>query len=533
MFFTISNTEIKTGELEEDLIESKAGALVSFSGLVRDMNEGQPVASLEYEVYTALATSEGQKILSEALESFDILDAGAVHRAGHLQLSDTAVWIGVTARHRGAAFKACRWIIDEIKHRLPVWKKEHYVHAPAMWVQCHHHDHLHWDQKTRSQYFEAQANLPEHFSLQPEQFADRRVLVVGAGGLGSPALLQLAAAGIGSLGICDPDQVSLNNLQRQSLYTTADIGKFKADAAAAWLSLRNPFLKTIIHKCYLDESNADDIICNYDLVLDCSDNLATTFLLNEYCYQQGIDYVSASIHQIDGQILVLPFSTYQGPGPCMACLWPEQAGGLSSAACSQTGVLASAVQILGHLEAGEALKLLQHRHKDHRSPCMLLYQFENSSLQRLSLHHRPNCPLDQPPEQQHQTNESRALAENAPGPAESPGDVHSGPVNISIAAISELDPLDWQIIDIREDAERSANETNWQHEHIPCSSFQNPARQSDWESRLEHSKKTLLVCTTAARSTVLAHYLRSNGFTRVYSLNGGLQGQRLTAQLLF
>jgi molybdopterin synthase catalytic subunit len=136
MNFEITPTPINPTALRLSLANGTAGGFCSFEGWVRDHNEGQKVSSLEYEAYPALANKEGLRILDEARARFDIIDVVAVHRIGHLAIGDIAVWIGVSAAHRDAAFAACRFVIDEIKHRVPIWKREHYVTGPAAWVNC-------------------------------------------------------------------------------------------------------------------------------------------------------------------------------------------------------------------------------------------------------------------------------------------------------------------------------------------------------------------------------------------------------------
>jgi molybdopterin synthase catalytic subunit len=136
MEFQISAEPIDIATRQRALADPRAGAVVTFEGWVRNRNEGQPVESLEYEAYTPLAEKEGEKILSEAREKFALLGASAVHRVGHLRLGEIAVWVGVTAEHRGAAFDACRYIIDEAKARLPIWKKEHYASGATAWINC-------------------------------------------------------------------------------------------------------------------------------------------------------------------------------------------------------------------------------------------------------------------------------------------------------------------------------------------------------------------------------------------------------------
>lgn len=134
--FTIAASPIDAVALQRLLADPRAGACVTFEGWVRNRNEGQPVLSLEYEAYPLLAETEGDRILAEARERFALTGAAGVHRVGHLQLGDLAVWVGVTAEHRGAAFDACRYIIDEAKSRLPIWKKEHYASGTTAWINC-------------------------------------------------------------------------------------------------------------------------------------------------------------------------------------------------------------------------------------------------------------------------------------------------------------------------------------------------------------------------------------------------------------
>ena len=134
--FRIAAEILDPAALARTLSDPRAGACVTFEGWVRNRNEGQPVLSLEYEAYAPLAVSEGEKILAEARARFSLVAAACVHRTGHLQLGELAVWVGVTAEHRGAAFDACRYIIDEAKARLPIWKKEHYAGGATAWINC-------------------------------------------------------------------------------------------------------------------------------------------------------------------------------------------------------------------------------------------------------------------------------------------------------------------------------------------------------------------------------------------------------------
>lgn len=136
MRFSISDQPLDLAALRGEVPDVRAGAFVCFEGWVRNRNDGKPVQSLEYEAYLELAEREGRHILAEASARFDLLDAICVHRVGHLHLGDLAVWTGVTAQHRAAAFDACRYIIDEVKARVPIWKKEHYTDGATQWINC-------------------------------------------------------------------------------------------------------------------------------------------------------------------------------------------------------------------------------------------------------------------------------------------------------------------------------------------------------------------------------------------------------------
>ena len=142
----IVDSSIETAALAASLRDPRAGGYAAFEGWVRNENEGHAVRQLEYEAYTPLCITEGEKIIAEAQAEFPFLAARVVHRTGLLELGDCAVWVGVVSKHRDEAFKACRYIIDALKVRLPIWKKEHYVDGDSGWVNCERcasHGHRH------------------------------------------------------------------------------------------------------------------------------------------------------------------------------------------------------------------------------------------------------------------------------------------------------------------------------------------------------------------------------------------------------
>jgi adenylyltransferase/sulfurtransferase len=148
--FTFSTGEVDIDRLRRQLADPTSGGYCSFEGWVRNNNEGHDVTRLEYEAFVDLAVKEGERIVQEAIKRFGIVKAACVHRVGSLAIGDIAVWVGASSGHRDEAFKACRYIIDEVKHRVPIWKKEHYVNGDSGWVNCercadhsHNHEHHH------------------------------------------------------------------------------------------------------------------------------------------------------------------------------------------------------------------------------------------------------------------------------------------------------------------------------------------------------------------------------------------------------
>lgn len=187
-----------------------------------------------------------------------------------------------------------------------------------------------------------------------ERLKNARVLVIGAGGLGCPALLYLAAAGVGTIGIVDGDTVDESNLHRQVLYSSEDVGKKKAEVAREKLARQNPFIRIHVHPVTLTSSNALDILKDYDLVLDGSDNFPTRYLSNDACVILGKPLVFGSIFKFEGQVSVF---NYKG-GPTYRCLFPVPPGPGEVPNCAQVGVLGVLPGIIGSFMANEAMKVI-------------------------------------------------------------------------------------------------------------------------------------------------------------------------------
>jgi molybdopterin-synthase adenylyltransferase len=182
-----------------------------------------------------------------------------------------------------------------------------------------------------------------------------RVLVIGAGGLGSPLILYLAAAGIGTLGIVDDDRVSLSNLQRQIAHRTRDVGRAKTESAAEAVAALNPGTDVELHPVRLAADNALDLIGRYDIIADGSDNFATRFLVNDACYFARKTLVSAAVTEFDGQLAT--YKAYDSSGlPCYRCLFPEPPPPGTTPSCSETGILGAAAGVMGTLQALEVMK---------------------------------------------------------------------------------------------------------------------------------------------------------------------------------
>ena len=221
-----------------------------------------------------------------------------------------------------------------------------------------------------------------------EKLLAARVLVVGAGGLGAPVLMYLAAAGVGTLGIADDDAVDLSNLQRQVIHTTAQIGAPKVDSAAAMINALNPDINVQRHG-RITADNAAEIVAGYDLVADGSDNFATRYVLNDACYLSHTPLVCAALLRFDGQL----FTFRRGEGhACYRCVFPEIPDPDSVPRCDQAGVLGTLCGVMGSLQANEAVKQILSL-GDSLAGRMLMFDALATEFHTISLPRDPNCAL--------------------------------------------------------------------------------------------------------------------------------------------
>ncbi|HTP77497.1 MAG TPA: molybdopterin-synthase adenylyltransferase MoeB [Rhizomicrobium sp.] len=217
-----------------------------------------------------------------------------------------------------------------------------------------------------------------------------RVLVVGAGGLGSPVLLYLAAAGVGTIGIADFDTVSLSNLQRQIAHVTGNVGKLKTDSASETILALNPGVRVERHPIRITADNVLDLIAHYDVVADGSDNFATRFLVNDACYFARRTLVSAAVTEFDGQLAT--FKAHDHSGPCYRCLFPAPPPPGTAPSCSETGVLGAAAGVMGTLQALEIIKEITGVGES-MSGRLLIYEALTTRFRTVTFKADPACAL--------------------------------------------------------------------------------------------------------------------------------------------
>lgn len=217
-----------------------------------------------------------------------------------------------------------------------------------------------------------------------------RVLVIGAGGLGSPALMYLAAAGIGTLGVVDFDVVDLTNLQRQIVHTVDRVGENKVESAIDALAGINPEIRVIPHKLRLAAANALELIGEYDLVVDGSDNFATRYLVNDACYLARKTLVAAALLRFEGQLST--FKAHLGEGPCYRCLFREPPPRDLIPRCEEAGILGSVAGVMGTLQATETIKEILGLGES-LSGKLLIYDALASECRKIKIKRDPACPL--------------------------------------------------------------------------------------------------------------------------------------------
>jgi sulfur-carrier protein adenylyltransferase/sulfurtransferase len=337
-----------------------------------------------------------------------------------------------------------------------------------------------------------------------------RVLVVGCGGLGVPVISYLAGAGIGRLGLVDGDHLEASNLHRQTMYALADVGQLKAELASARVKALNPDVDVHTYPVRLDATTAPDIVAQYDLVIDCTDNFSTKFLLNDVCVQKRVPVIFSSVYQYEGQIQVV---RPERDGACLRCVWPEATRDGIVGNCAEAGVLGPVPGTFGSLQAFEALKLLLDL-PGQLGQELLVLDLLTMSISRVRVKRSAACP-----------DHARTTAVPKQPQAQAQGQGHTlatdaataGPLELDFDSLDDARTAGYDIVDIREPNEIAEIPTPTQNaQHIPM------AQLLHGTPAFTPTDKTLLVCASGRRSLAATQELRSRGLNAVYSLRGGV-----------
>jgi adenylyltransferase/sulfurtransferase len=350
-----------------------------------------------------------------------------------------------------------------------------------------HAPHAHYD-------YSRQVALADVGAAGQARLAAARVLVVGAGGLGCPVLMYLAGAGVGTLGIVDADTVDASNLHRQPLYAFSDVGRPKAGAAAARVAALNPEIEVCAHAERLTAVNAARLLAGYDVIVDCSDNFATKFLVNDAAVLARKPAVLASVYQYEGQLQVVRADR---GGSCLRCLWPEATRDGIVGNCAESGVLGPVPGLFGSLQAIETLKLLLDL------PGQLADEILVLDLGSLTQHRlrAPRCTECS----DGTCRRIRSLEADDPGELD---------VGLTVAAAAAQG---YRIVDIREPHEVAESPV----QGVDCLEIPMTRLLSDPGS-LTGGERYLLVCARGQRSRAAAVELRRSGLRNVWSLRGGV-----------
>lgn len=336
-----------------------------------------------------------------------------------------------------------------------------------------------------------------------------RVLCVGAGGLGSPALMYLAAAGIGKLGVIDGDRVDSSNLQRQILFSDADVGGGKARLAGDRLRAQNPGIVVHAHESELTAENAADIFEGYDVILDGTDNFATKFLINDACVKLGLPLVYGSISQFEGQVSVF----WPETGPCYRCLHPEPPKARIQN-CAESGVIGAVAGTIGSLMAMEAIKVVFRRagHDSRLKPLigrLLVLDLATNDFMNIRVPRRPQCPVCSGPR------EAIVLQGRASGDACAPASAGVSELELRAALAS----AESTVLDVREEPEWRAGHLRGSR-HFALSRLEGGERPDF----LAPDQPVIVICKAGARSERAGQILRADGFRRVRHFKPGVLG---------
>ena len=351
--------------------------------------------------------------------------------------------------------------------------------------------------------------LPEVGMEGQQKLKAAKVLCVGTGGLGSPMALYLAAAGIGTLGLVDFDVVDASNLQRQIIHSTKDIGRKKLDSAEEKLIALNPALNVVKHETMLSSANALDILKDYDVVADGTDNFPTRYLVNDACVLTGIPNVYGSIFRFEGQASV--FATEEGP--CYRCLYPEPPPPGLVPSCAEGGVLGILPGLVGVIQATEVIKLILGK-GDALIGRLLLVDALNMRFRELKLRKNPECPVCGPNPTVTKLIDYQQFCGIAPAAQET--NVKNGIPQITVKELkTRLDAgEDVQLIDVREPYEAQIAQIGGKL--IPKGDVPNRLAEID------RNREVVVHCKSGGRSQQIAELLKQAGYERVVNVAGGI-----------
>lgn len=356
--------------------------------------------------------------------------------------------------------------------------------------------------------------LPEVGEPGQCRLKEARVAVAGAGGLGSPVALYLAAAGVGCLGIIDFDEVDLSNLQRQVLYTVGDIKSSKAEKARERLVLLNPEIEVNSHEVRLQADNVMETIAGYDLVVDGTDNFSTRYLINDACVLSGKPNVYGSIYRFEGQLSVF---CAEG-GPCYRCLFPDPPEPYAVPNCAEGGVLGVLAGVIGTLQATEAIKLIIGEGEPLIGR-LLLYNALEMEFHRLKVKRKDDCPacgshptITRPMDQE--------VVCAAPAASSTMGGAKEMMTITEIEAkdlekVLKDKPNEIVLLDVRNDTELAICKLDGAI-HIPLPQL--PARVDELDSNAD----MVVFCRSGVRSANAIMFLQQSGFNKLRNLKGGI-----------
>ncbi len=356
--------------------------------------------------------------------------------------------------------------------------------------------------------------IPEVGMAGQKRLKNAKVLCVGAGGLGSPALMYLAAAGVGTLGIVEFDTVDESNLQRQIIHGQSDVGRSKAESARDSVKEINPYVQVNLHELRLDSSNVMDLFSQYDLIVDGTDNFATRYLVNDACVLLNKPYVWGSIYRFDGQASVF----WSEHGPCYRCLYPEPPPPGMVPSCAEGGVLGVLCASIGSIQVTEAIKVLTGI-GDPLVGSLIVYDALEMTYRKIKVRKDPNCAI---------------CGENPTVTALIDYDAFCGAVSEAAAdaivdstiSVRQLDDMlkqrergerDFVLIDVREPGE-------YEIVNIPGAVLipKNEFLMGDALTKLPQDKQIVLHCKAGSRSAEVLAAVKGAGFKDAIHVGGGV-----------